>query len=296
MFLSAIPPVDHTETCHAQRRAVFVNRDGIGDGFRPATVIIQVNKGADLPFLAKTIGGIVVIGRIQTEVTDRDIRVDGLKFPEGNDSADTVVPSGSQKADMKREVNADVCIMGAEHIKGMAEIKNFLVAVPSPVSIRVREMAPAGAVCHSVFQTVTDFMSVRGGMGMDTGAVAGKGEAVRGEKPVFQGGDEGGKTEELLEPLFIMEGKLPMGQGVSGNGFRDAGMFIRKLLSFTGFFGRLSVLVGREKILPAGFLGRLGLWPEPIHEVKIGPKWRQGSGSAANKNGKKAVRPELFGP
>ena len=210
VLLFTVSPVDHTETSHAQGSAVFVNGDGIRDGFRPAAFMVQVNKGPDFPFPAKTVGGIVVIGRIQADVTDRDIWVDGFKFAEGDNGGDTVMPPGIHETDMKREVNSNVCIMGAEHIKCMAEIKNFLVAVPSPVGIGIREMAPAGAVCASVLHTVTDFMSIRGGMGMDTGAVAGKGEAVRREEPVFQGRDEGGKPEELLKPVFIMKGKFFM--------------------------------------------------------------------------------------
>ena len=178
MLLFTVPPVDHTVPGQAQGSAVFVNGDRIRNGRWPAAVIIQVNEGAYLPFLAKAIGGIVVIGRIQAEVTDRDIGVDGHKFAQGDNGGDTVVPPGIYETDMEREVNAKVRIMGTEHIKGMSEIKNCLVAVPSPVCIGVREMALTGAVCHAVFQTVTDFMPVRGGMGMDTGAVTGKGEAV----------------------------------------------------------------------------------------------------------------------
>ena len=54
--------------------------------------------------------------------------------------------------------------------------------------------------------------------------------------------------------------------------------------------------MGREKILPAGFLGSFGLGPEPVHEVKIRPKRGKGRGRAANKKCKNAVRPELFDP
>lgn len=296
MLLFTVSPVDHTETGHAQGSAVFVDGDGIRDGLGPAAVTIQVDEGAYLPFLAEGIGGIVVIGRIQAEVTDRDIRIDGHKFAEGNDSAYAVMSPGIEEADMEREVNSDVCIMRAEHVKGMAEIKDFLVTVPSPVSIRVREMAHAGAVGYAVIQTVTDFMSVRGGMRMDAGTVAGKNESVSREKAVIQGRDEGGKAKELLKPHFIMEGKFFMGEGVSGNGFGDVGMFIRKFLPFTRFFGRLFVLMGWEQIFPAGSLQMSGLSPEPVHEVKIRAKGRQGTGSTANKDGKEAVGPEFFDP
>lgn len=108
MLLFTVSPVGHTETSHAHRSAVFVNGDGIRYGFRSATVAIQVNEGAYLPFPAKLIGGIVVIGGVQTKITERDIRIDGLKFPEGNDSADTIVPPGTQETDMEREVNPNV--------------------------------------------------------------------------------------------------------------------------------------------------------------------------------------------
>ena len=210
MLLFTVPPVDHTETSHAQGSAVFVNGDGIRDGLRPAAVIIQVNERAYLPFLAKGIGGIVVICGIQADVTDRDIRVKCPEFAEGDDGGDAVVPPGIDETDMEREVNPDVCIMGAEHIKGMSEIKDFLVAVPSPVSIRVREMAHTGAVCYPIIQTVTDLMPVRGGMGMDTGAVTGKGQAVFWDEPILEGREDCGKAEELLEPVLIMEREFLM--------------------------------------------------------------------------------------
>ena len=87
-----------------------------------------------------------------------------------------------------------------------------------------------------------------------------------------------------------------MGQRISGNGFGDAGMFIRKFLSFTGFFGRLFVLMGREQIFPASSLQMSGPSPEPVHEVKIRTKWRQGRRSAANENGKETVSLKFFNP
>ena len=133
-------------------------------------------------------------------------------------------------------------------------------------------------------------------MGMDTGAVAGKGKAVRMEKAVFQGGDEGGKTKEELEPFFIMKGKLLMGEVVSGDGIRDASMFIGKLLSPAWLLGRHFVFVSGKKIFPAGFLGVQRLSPEPVHEVKIRAKWRQGIRCTADENGKETVSPEFLEP
>lgn len=139
-------------------------------------------------------------------------------------------------------------------------------------------------------------MSVRGGMGMDTGAVTGKGQAVFWDESFLEGREDCSKPEELLEPVLIMEGELLMGQGVSCDGLGDAGMFIRKLLPLAGFFGRLFVLIGWEQLFPAGPLEVPGLCPEPVHEVKIRPQRRQGRGSAANEDGKEAVSPEFSDP
>ena len=111
---------------------------------------------------------------------------------------------------MEREVDSDVCIMGAENVKGMSEIKDIFITVPPPVSIRVREMAHTGAACYPVIQTVTVLMPVRGGMGMDTGAVTGKGQAVFWDEPILEGREDCGKAEELLEPVLIMEREFLM--------------------------------------------------------------------------------------
>ena len=137
MLLFTISPVDHAQAGHTQGSAVTINGDGVRNGVRPSPVTVEVNKRPDLPFLAEPIGGIVVMGGVQADVPDRDIRVDGPEFPEGDDGADAVVPSGIQETDMERQVDPGFCIMGAEHVKGMAEIKDFLITVPAPVCVRI---------------------------------------------------------------------------------------------------------------------------------------------------------------
>jgi hypothetical protein len=137
MLLFTVPPVDHTEPGHAQGCAVFIDGDGVRDGIWAAAVGIKVNKRPDLPFLAESISGIIVMGGVQADIPDRDIRVNGPEFPEGDDGADAVVPSGIQETDMERQVDPGFCIMGAEHVKGMAEIKDFLITVPAPVCVRI---------------------------------------------------------------------------------------------------------------------------------------------------------------
>lgn len=164
MLLPAVSPVDHAEACHTQRGAVLINDDGVRDGIRAASVTVEVDKGADSPFLAQPVGGIVVMGGVQTDISDRNIRVDCPEFPEGDDGADAVVPSGIQEPDMQGQIDTGSCIVGAEHVKGVSEIINLFFTVPSPAGIRIREMPFTGAAGDAVFHTLTDFMPIRGRM------------------------------------------------------------------------------------------------------------------------------------
>ena len=108
MFLFTVAPVDHTITSHAQGSTICVNGNGVRDGTGPAPFFVQVDERADIPFLAESVSSIVVMSRIQTEITDRDIRIYGSEFPQGNNSADAVMASGVKEADMERQVNADI--------------------------------------------------------------------------------------------------------------------------------------------------------------------------------------------
>lgn len=289
MLLLTVPPVDHTETGHTQWGAVFINGDRIRDGIRAPPVGIKVNKRPDIPFLAEGVSGIVVMGRVQADIPDRDIWVNGFKFPEGDDGADAVMASGIQEADMQGQVNTDGGIVCAEHVKSVAKIKSFFIAVPAPVGIRIGEMAFTGTARDTIFQTVTYPVTIRGGMGMDAGAVAGKGESVPRDESVLKGGEDGGKTKNLLEPFFIMEGELRVPQGVVSYLIRDAGMLIGKLFPFAGLFGRLTIFILWEKVFPAGLLGVLGLCPEPVHKIEVRTKRWKGIRGTADESCKQTV-------
>lgn len=78
------------------------------------------------------------MGGVRTDIPDRDIRVDNLKFPEGDDGADAVVPPGIQEADMQGPVNTDFSVVCAEHVKSVAKIESFFIAVPAPVGFRIQ--------------------------------------------------------------------------------------------------------------------------------------------------------------
>ncbi len=289
MLLFTVPPVDHTKPGHAQGCAVFIDGDGVRDGIRAAAVGIKVNKRPDVPFLAEPISGIVVMCGVQADIPDRDVRVKSPEFPEGDNGAYAVMPPGVQETDMQRQIDTVLCIVGAEHVKGVAEIKDFFITVPSPVCIGVREMTFAGTMADAVFHTVTDFMPVRGSMGMDAGAVTGKRKAILGDEAVCEGREDGGKAEKVLEPFLIMEREILMFQGVSSQPVRNAGMPVGKLFPFAGLFRRLSIFMFGEKIFPAAAPGFSGLGPEPVHQVKIRTRRREGVGVTADQDSSQAV-------
>jgi len=133
-------------------------------------------------------------------------------------------------------------------------------------------------------------------MGMNAGSITGKGDAAMGDEAILERRDERGEAKDLLEPFFIMEGEAFMCQGIIGHGVRNPSMFIRKLFSFSGLFGRPFVPVHGKEFLPAGPLGRLRLCPEPVHEVKVGAKRGQGVRGTANEHGKEAVGAEFADP
>ncbi len=106
-----------------------------------------------------------------------------------------------------------------------------------------------------MFEATADFMPIGGSVGVHAGAVTRKSKAVGGDEAVFKGRKDGGKPEEHLESVFIIEGKVFMCQGISGKDIGDTGMFIREFFAFARLLGRFFVLIGREEILPASFLG-----------------------------------------
>ena len=76
-------------------------------------------------------------------------------------------------------------------------------------------MAFTGTTRDALLGAAADLMPIRGRVGMDAGAVAGNGNTVCGYEAVFKGREEGGKSEDLLKPFFIMERKNRMLQGVN---------------------------------------------------------------------------------
>lgn len=67
-------------TGHTQGSTIFVNGDGLGDGFGPAAVHIKVNKRTDIPFLAEHVERMSKIKDLVTVPAPVRIRIGEMAF------------------------------------------------------------------------------------------------------------------------------------------------------------------------------------------------------------------------
>ena len=74
-------PVDHAESGLTDGCTIGINADMAGNCLGSSTIGIEVNKRADIPCLAEIIGGIVIMCRVQAEVFDADVWVQGTELP-----------------------------------------------------------------------------------------------------------------------------------------------------------------------------------------------------------------------
>ena len=59
------------------------------------------------------------------------------EFPEEDNSGYAVIAPGVQETDMQGQVHTVLRIVGTEHVKGVTEIKGFLITVLIPAGIGV---------------------------------------------------------------------------------------------------------------------------------------------------------------
>ena len=156
-------------------------------------------------------------------------------------------------------------------------------------------MSVTGAVINAILLAITDFMSIRVSMGVDTGSIARNSGGGRNQ-PKFHRRDNGNERKELLEEFFIMKRENPSGFRISSNFFCDTRMSVRQFFSFTWLRRRFFILVFREQILASRLLGRRILKPKPIDKIKIGAKRWKGVRSTADEDSKKVIRSKFSYP
>lgn len=131
---------DHTEPAAAQGRAIFVDLNGIRDGFWAAALIVKVNKGPYLPVFEELISRHVVHGGVKAHVLDGKGGHMLFQFMESDNETYGIMPLSTGEPQQQRNVGMEVAVMAGELEQGVSEKVFVKVTVPSPGSIRVREM------------------------------------------------------------------------------------------------------------------------------------------------------------
>lgn len=190
----------------------------------------------------------------------------------------------------------------AEHVQGVPEKPAVVVAVPSPVRVRVGIMALAGTAVGAVGLAGRKVLPVWRGVGNDRRAVPGQGEVLRVNQPEFHGGEDGEQGEDFLQGGFwVVRGGLAA-QDVVHDGSRGAGLagILDELPVGTDdlvrLFAVLAVLPGGEEAV-AGVAFPRGE-PEAVHEVVIRAERGKPAGgfeAAKNRQGN-VVRKDFANP
>lgn len=239
-------PVNHTESCLANRRPIAINGNLIRNGFRPSAIGVHINERPDLPFFAEVVGWIIVMGRVKAEVEDFEIRVDAPEFVQSNNAGDTVMSASINKADMQRQISGVLVIVKGKHIQRVAKEVAFQITVPAPSGVRVREMPVTGAVAHPRLVAITDFMTIGVRVCMDSSAIARDSDAVRGNKSKFHRRHDGSNGEKLLKEFFVVEREVLAVKSALSQDFGNAGMAVGELFIGPRFRSGFSVFVMRE--------------------------------------------------
>lgn len=132
----------------------------------------------------------------------------------------------------------------------------------------------------------------RVGMGMDTGAIARGSKRDGRDEAHFDGRADNGKQEDVLQGSLKVKRDTTIPIQVRNNLFHNILVPFLCLLPFLCRFIRFrAVLIRREKF-GTGVTARILKKPEPVHKVKIRPKWRKGMYRAANERSKDRVMPK----
>lgn len=107
------------------------------------------------------------MGRIQAYICGREPHPVSAEFIDGIQEIDAVVAACAGKFHEQREFCFVCIVAAAEHIKRPSEIPFFLMAVPSPVRIRVRIMLGASFMVRALPGILAGFVPAPVRAGMD---------------------------------------------------------------------------------------------------------------------------------
>ena len=175
----------------ADGKVLFINR-----GMSPSG--IQVNEGLYVMVTAVLIVSHSIMGRVQQEFGDIDIRQELEHGEPGIQETVGVMPGG--RAEHGKDRKVALRIGGSEHIQVIAKVIPLPVGVPADVTVGLVVSAAAFTIADAFLQTIADAGLSFPGAGIDRSAIPGEGKAVEVDKPLLAGDIKEAGTEDLKEP------------------------------------------------------------------------------------------------
>ena len=255
---SVIAVGNHAHPLLADGCPVLVNDYGIRDRLRPSAFIVQVDKSPGIPVFQEAVSRVIVHGRVEAHILNGKCRHMSFQFMEGDEKADRIMPLSAGEPQEEWDVCFQFAVITGELEECIAEVKLFKVAVPSPGSIRVREMAQG-------FGRAFPVVSAWAGVGVDGGTIAGNSKVLLWDQAAFDGRQDGSMVKEKLKPLFKIKRDVPGIHQAICNGHCNFGPVFLCFLLFAFRFFWLSAVPGGRKESVAGVAVRFRCCPEPVH-------------------------------
>lgn len=184
---AAIPGKGLVRFC-ADRDTIFIQIEGVLVNKIPQVAFIEVDERLDARLNAVTVNSIGIMGSIQEEFSNPELRKPGLHGKEGMEKREHIMPGSPLQERENRQVILGVG--GDKDVKVVAVEVTFAGRIPTDVAVRLGKIAFAGAV---LIGAVTDFFPAHAGGSPDRGAVTGQGNRA-GIDEAFMAGD----IQELL--------------------------------------------------------------------------------------------------
>lgn len=282
-----IAPVSHAVPGLAQGGALLIHPDGFRDPFGITMLGVEVDKREDPPVFEEFIGSIVIMRGVEADIFHGDVRRMLAEFVESRKETDGIVPSCAGHAEKEGQVQMLFPVMEGKRVKAVAEEIVIQVRIPSPVGIRVGEMAEGRVDCRG---------AMGAGMGMEAGAVTGDCKVGPRDQAEFEGRPDSGDEEKLLEDGLKIKRDVAAVYEVTCDLCGDAFAGLPDFVAFSAWLVWLFAVFRLGEKHGAGVAGVVMGKPEPVHKVKIGAEGREGVRRAAHEGGKDGIRFESFGP
>lgn len=101
----------HAQFFLTERSSVFVNGDGVRDGFRPPAFIIQVDKSPDLFSFQQTVSRVIIHGGVQAHVFNGNSRHMFFQFMESDKEADRIMLPCAGEAQGQGDVSPEFTVI-----------------------------------------------------------------------------------------------------------------------------------------------------------------------------------------